>query len=133
MVKARLEKAKRLLDLSRDLQRLEEDRLVQLRNRKAEIAVQQEELIGSLDSDTSLQGLLMPVIVRRLKGLGDEAMLVEQDIERRTSSLRSLATRTKYAERLSRNYQQQHTRMEGEKELLDVIERVLRTTGARLP
>jgi len=133
MVKARLEKAKRLLDLSRDLQRLEEDRLVQLRNRKAEIAVQQEELIGSLDSDTSLQGLLMPVIVRRLKGLGDEATLVEQDIERRTSSLRSLATRTKYAERLSRNYQQQHTRMEGEKELLDVIERVLRTTGARLP
>jgi len=133
MVKARLEKAKRLLDLSRDLQRLEEDRLVQLRNRKAEIAVQQEELIGSLDSDTSLQGLLMPVIVRRLKGLGEEAMLVEQDIERRTSSLRSLATRTKYAERLSRNYQQQHTRMEGEKELLDVIERVLRTTGARLP
>jgi len=133
MVKARLEKAKRLLDLSRDLQRLEEDRLVQLRNRKAEIAVQQEELIGSLDSDTSLQGLLMPVIVRRLKGLGDEAMLVEQDIERRTSSLRSLATRTKYAERLSRNYQQQHTRMEGEKELLNVIERVLRTTGARLP
>lgn len=133
MVKARLEKAKRLLDLSRDLQRLEEDRLAQLRNRKAEIAVQQEELIGSLDSDTSLQGLLMPVIVRRLKGLGDEATLVEQDIERRTSSLRSLATRTKYAERLSRNYQQQHTRMEGEKELLDVIERVLRTTGARLP
>ena len=133
MIKARLEKAKRLLDLSCDLQRLEEERLARLRNRQAEIATQQEELVGSLNSDASLQGLLMPVIVRRLKGLGDEATLVEQDIERRTSALRGLATRTKYAERLSRNYQQQHTRIEGEKELLDVIERILRTDGARLP
>jgi len=133
MIKARMEKAKRLLDLSRDLQRLEEDRLVRLRNRQAEIATQQEELVGSLNSDGGLQGLLMPVIVRRLKALGDEAVLVEQDIERRASALRGLATRTKYAERLSRGYEQQNKRMEAQRDLLDVIERILRNDNASLP
>lgn len=133
MVKVRLQKAKRLLDVQRSLQRLEEDRVTGLKGRQSELAAMQEEVVGALSDDEGLQGLFTPVIVRRLKSLSEESVRVTEELDRRSNALRALATRTKFAERLVRAYEQQHTRAVSDKELIDVIERLIRADDASLP
>lgn len=133
MVKSRLQKAKRLLDVQRSLQRLEEERVAGLKGRQSDLAARQEEVVGALSEDEGLQGLFTPVIVRRLKSLGEETVRVTEELERRSKSLLTLAARRKYAERLVRAYQQQHSRAVADKELIDVIERLLRVDDASLP
>ena len=46
MTKARLQKAKRLLDIHQDLRRLEEARISGLKARQVELLARQEELFG---------------------------------------------------------------------------------------
>lgn len=133
MIEARLKNARRLLDLHKGLQRLEEERITGLRSRQAELAALQGELCGSLNTDEGPQGLFVPVIVRRLKSLSEESVRVAEELERRSRALSVLASRTKCAERLSRTYEQRHARARAEKELLDVIERITRPEGASLP
>lgn len=133
MVKVRLQKAKRLLDVQRSLQRLEEDRVTGLKGRQSELAAMQEEIVGALSGDEGLQGLFTPVIVRRLKVLSEESVRVGEELDRRSNALRALATRTKFAERLVRTYEQQHNRAMSDKELMDVIERLIRVDDASLP
>ncbi|MEI9899769.1 MAG: hypothetical protein WDN31_06040 [Hyphomicrobium sp.] len=133
MIKARMRKAQRLLDVQQDLQRLEEERIAGLKRRQAELAALQEETIGALGDDGGPQGLFISVIVKRLKALAEEALRVDEDLQRRSRALRALATRTKYAERLVRNYEQQHDKVVAERDLMDVIERALRIDDASLP
>jgi hypothetical protein len=133
MIEVRLKKARRLLELNTSLQRLEEQRIAGLRSRQAELAALQEEVAGSLNADDGLRGLFVPLIVRRLKSLGEESARLAEELERRSRALGVLARRTKHAERLSRTYEQQHARIRAEKELLDVIERIARPEDASLP
>lgn len=133
MIEARLRKARRLLDLHKGLQRLEEERITGLRSRQAELAALQEELCGSLNMDDGQRAPFIPVIVRRLKSLSEESVRIAEELERRSRALSLLAARTKCAERLSRTYEQRHTRARAEKELLDVIERLTRPGDASLP
>jgi hypothetical protein len=133
MLEARLKKARRLLDLHRDLQRLEEERISGLRHRQDELAVLQEEIFNSLNGDGCLQGLFAPMIVRRLKSLGDESLRVAEELKRRSEALLAIAARTKHAERLARTYEQTHNRASAERELRDIIERIARPEDASLP
>ena len=133
MTGARLQKAQRLHDVQKGLQRLEEERIAVLRNRQAELASLQEEIVGSLNADERIQDLLVPVIVRRLKSLSAESTRLAAELERRYLALRTIASRTKCAERLSHTYEQQHARACAEKELRDIIERIARSDDASLP
>jgi hypothetical protein len=133
MPAARLAKARRLLDLNKDLQRLEEHRVAGLRNRQAELAALQEEIFNALSGDGGLQGLFTPMIVRRLKALGEESVRIADELERRSAALLAIAARTKHAERLSRTYEQEHSRAQAARELRDIIERVVRGDNASLP
>ncbi len=133
MIEARLRKAKRLLDVQMDMQRLEEEHIAGLKRRRDELAAEQQETLDALGSDGGLQGLFMSVIVKRFKTLGEEATRVDSELLARSDALRELATRTKFAERLVRNYEQQHGRIVAEKELMDIIERTLRSGDASLP
>lgn len=133
MIEARMQKAQRLHRIHKNLQRLEEERVAGLQRRLAELEMRQEEIVNSLNSDGELQSMFMPMIVRRLKALREESGRVAEEIERRVRALRSMAARTKYAERLSDTYEQQHERAREEKELLDVIERATRSGDASLP
>lgn len=133
MTRARMQKAKRILDVQRGLKRLEEERVAGLRGRQSELAAMQEEIVSALNGDDRLQGLFTPVIVRRLQSLGEETARITEELERRSQSLRALATRTRFAERLVRTYERQHTRAVADKELLDIIERLARIDDASLP
>jgi hypothetical protein len=133
MIEARLQKARRLHRIHKSIQRLEEERIAGLRRRQAELAMQQEETVNSLSADGDLQGIFMPMIVRRLKALREEAGRIDAEIERRLRALQGIAARTKYAERLSDNYDEQRERALEQKELRDVIERATRAKDASLP
>ena len=133
MIAARMRKARRLLDLHQTLQRMEEERIAGLKSRQAELLAEQNEMVGSLSSDDGLHSKFMPLIVRRLKTLGEEATRVGNEIEGRERGLRALAARSKYAERVSRALEQQHTKARAEKELLDIIERSIQPDDASLP
>jgi hypothetical protein len=73
------------------------------------------------------------MIVKRLKLLGEESVRVDTEIHRRSQILLALAGRTKQAERLLRALEQQYERAMSDKELLDMIERALRSDDASLP
>jgi hypothetical protein len=133
MTEARMRKAQRLHSVQKSLQRLEEDRISILRNRQAELASLQEEIIGSLNSDEMVQDLLVSAIVRRLKSLNEESVRLAAELERRYQALRTIAPRTKCAERLSNTYEQQHEHARAEKELRDIIERIAHSEYASLP
>lgn len=133
MLAARLKKARRLLDLHNDLQRLEEQRIAALRRREVELATMQEELVGTLNGEAGLQGLFMPSIVKRMKSLSEEAVRVGEELKRRLVALQTIAARAKHAERLSRTYEEEYARVEAAQELRDIIERVARPRDASLP
>jgi hypothetical protein len=133
MLAARREKARRLLDLHRDLQRLEEQRIAALRGREIELATMQEELVGTLSGEGGLTSLFTSSIVKRLKSLSEEAVRVGEEIKRRTAMLQTIAARTKHAERMSRTYEQEYARVQAAQELRDIIERVARPPDASLP
>ena len=133
MTEARMRKAQRLHDVQKGLQRLEEGRISVLRSRQAEIASLQEEIIGSLNSDGQIQDVLVSAIVRRLKALSEESIRLAAELERCYQALRTIAPRTKCAERLSNTYEQQHARASAEKELRDIIERIAHSEYASLP
>ena len=133
MMKARIRKAQRLLELQRGLQRLEEGKIAGLKSRQAELATLQEDLISALNTDDGPQGLLVVAIVRRLRSLGEETALLAEELERRYATLRTHTARAKYAERRSRTCEEQHAKAQAQKELLEVIERALRSENASLP
>jgi hypothetical protein len=133
MIRARIRKAQRLLELQRGLQRIEEAKIAGLRSRQAELVALQEDLVNALNADEGPQGLLVVAIVRRLKNLGEEAARLGEELERRYETLRGHASRAKVAERRSRTYEEQHARDRAKKELLDVIDQIIRPGNARLP
>jgi hypothetical protein len=133
MTGARLQKAQRLHDVQKGLQRLEGQRIAVLRNRQEELASLQEEIVGSLNADERIQDLLVPVVVRRLKSLSAESTRLALELERRYQALRMIASRTKCAERLSHTCEQEHARACAEKELRDIIERIAQSEYASLP
>jgi asparagine synthetase B (glutamine-hydrolysing) len=128
-----MRKAQRLHNVQKSLQRLEEDRISVLQSRQAELASLQEEIVGALNTDEAVQDLLVSAIVRRLKSLNEESMRLAAELERRYQALRTIAPRTKCAERLSNTYEQQHERALAEKELRDIIERIAHSEYASLP
>ncbi|WP_072370950.1 hypothetical protein [Hyphomicrobium sp. NDB2Meth4] len=129
MIKQRLKKAKRLHDVQESLQQIEEERIARLRARKDDIARQQSEIVSALSADAGLERLY----VGRLKSLSEESTRIDKEIEFRSRTLLAIATRTKFAERLVRNYAQQDAKVDAEKQLLDIIDRIARGDDASLP
>lgn len=129
MIKQRLKKAKRLHDVQESLQQIEEERIARLRARKDDIARQQSDIVSALSADAGLERLY----VGRLKSLSEESTRIDKEIEFRSRALLAIATRTKFAERLVRNYAQQDAKVDAEKQLLDIIDRIARGDDASLP
>jgi hypothetical protein len=129
MTKARIHKAQRLLELQRGLQRLEEGKIAGLKSRQAELATLQEDLITALNADDGPQDCSSSPCAPR--NLGEETAS-RQELERRYATPGPTG-RAKYAERRSRAYEEQHARARAQKELLEVIERAIRSEDASLP
>lgn len=133
MTRIRLEKAQRLLKLNREMQKLEEEKLVSARGQQAELREEQDNLIDTLSGVSDMQALPTPMVLQRLRKLEDRQRALEVEITARSTSLRTVATRAKFSERLTKEYELQHKRAVEEKALHEVIERVLRKSDASLP
>ncbi|MBI1648750.1 hypothetical protein [Hyphomicrobium sulfonivorans] len=133
MTRIRLEKAQRLLKLNREMQKLEEEKLVSARGQQAELREEQDNLIDTLSGVSDMQALPTPMVLQRLRKLEDRQRALETEITARSTSLRTVATRAKFSERLTKEYELQHKRAVEEKALHEVIERVLRKSDASLP
>jgi hypothetical protein len=133
MTQARLRKAKRLLEVQREMQRLEEGRVAALRARQGEIATEQEEIVAALNADEALQGLFVAATARRLKRLSEEETRVTQDVEQRTAALRTQAGRTRYAEKQAEACERELEAAAAKNDLLEIIERSVRAKDASLP
>lgn len=131
--KARLQKARRLLEVQKGMKRLEEAKIAGLQSRQAELKELQEEFIGTLNSDAGPSALLVDAVLSRLKKLGEEAAQIAEELEQRMEALRAHTGRARQAEQRFRTYEQQHERGLAQKELLEVIERALRADDASLP
>ena len=133
MAETRLKRAKRLLEVQEQMKRLEEARVAGLQIRQSEIATLQEEMVTALNRDDSPSGLMVTAIVRRLKSLNEEVARNAEELKRRMAELQTHAGRAKWAERRFQDYEQQATRIRTQKELLDLIERIITPKDASLP
>ena len=133
MVETRMERARRLLQVQEQLKRLEEARVAGLQLRQSEIAALQEELVSALNRDDGPSGLMVTAIVRRLKSLNEETSRNVEELNGRMAELQIHAGRAKWAERRFRDYEQQVNRIRTQKELLDLIERIITPKDASLP
>ncbi|MDH4983630.1 hypothetical protein [Hyphomicrobium sp. D-2] len=133
MTRIRLAKAQRLLKLNREMQKLEEEKLTSARWQQAELREEQGNLIETLSGAAEMQTLPTPMVLKRLRKLDDQQRALETEITARSASLRTVATRAKFSERLTKEYEVQHKRAVEEKALLEAIERILMKGDASLP
>lgn len=125
MTQDRLRKARRLLDVQRQMQRLEEMKVAETRQRQAEAVAQQEEIVAALNGADALQGLFVAQTARRLKSLSEEERRLELEVTRRMGLLRAQAGRTKVAERQLGAREEHAAKAKAQKELVEIIERIV--------
>jgi CRP-like cAMP-binding protein len=98
---ARARKVNRILGVQRQLQRIEEYRLAELRGRLEQLGSDQRELIAALNEDDALQGLFIDSMARRLKSLSDAASKTAAETEAQAARLLEQSGRLACAERLA--------------------------------
>jgi hypothetical protein len=117
-------KVHRILAVQRQLYRIEEWKLADLRRRLEDLEAGERGLIGALNEDDALQGLFLDALARRLRVLAEEAAGLGEEAEARTARLLEHAARRLCAERLAETADRRARQAAGKRELADIIERV---------
>lgn len=129
----RVKRARRLLGVLTQLQRLEEQKKIELQRQHRELETSQEEVIKALNQDDALHGLFVDTTARLLKRLSQEARRVEEARDRQSQKILDRASKVKTAERLHEKLDYQAARARKEEELRDIIERYVGRKSASLP
>jgi hypothetical protein len=119
----------RILAIERQLQRVQEWKLAELRRNLAALEASQQDLIRALDDDDALQGLFIDALARRLRSLGEEASRVGRETEDQAVLLLQHSARMLCAERLADAVNREAERSNEKGRLLEVIERVAGATA----
>src|SRR5688572_10413862 len=94
-------KIHRILDVQRQLHRIEEWRLADLERALQELAATEQALIHALNEDDALQGLFIDATARRLASIAEEAARVGEEKAAQEQRLLEEAARKVCAERLA--------------------------------
>lgn len=129
----RLKRTRRFLGVLMQLQRLEEQKKIELQRKQRELEMSQEEVIRALNKDDALHGLFIDQTSRLLKRLSQEARRVEDARERQSQKILDRAAKVKTAERLEEKLDYHVARVRKEEELRDIIERYVGRKSASLP
>jgi hypothetical protein len=129
----RVKRARRLLDVLRQLHEIEEHRKLVLQRRYDELEQSQRDVIQNLNRDDALYGMFIDTSARFLKSLAQEARRVADAKDLQTQRVHERATKMKTAERLASTLDQRVQRSTKERELYDIIERYAGRPGASLP
>jgi hypothetical protein len=119
---SRAQRAGRLLDVMKQLHRVEEYRKIELERRLNELDNTQREVIHALNTDDALHGLFVDTTARFLRSVATEAQKVARAHEVQSQKLLENASKMKQAERLKETLDRDERRAESETQLLDIIE-----------
>lgn len=100
MAQSRSDRIRRLVDVQRQLHRAEEWRLGEIQAQVDQIAADQHELIGLLNSDAGLHGLFMDATVNRLRSLAEQAIQADLQKQQQSQKVIEAGAHLKAAERL---------------------------------
>jgi hypothetical protein len=132
-METRARRARRLLDVLRQLHEIEERKKLELEIRQKELERSQREAMRALDADDALHGLFVDTTARFLKSLARQAREVAEAHDVHSKRLLDRAVRMRAAERLKGSLEQHAASRRNERELSDIIERYAGWKGASLP
>jgi hypothetical protein len=118
----RAQRMERLCDVQRQLHRIEEWKLCEIKRRLAGAEETRDELLAALDRDGTLQGLFYGACARRLDALARAAEEARREQEAQTATILEQAARLKAAERISADLSQRERSVAERTLLLDLIE-----------
>jgi hypothetical protein len=124
-VASRAEKAKRIVAVQKQLQRIEDWKMLELKRRLKELEASQEDMIKAQSEDDIIRGELVDLAVRRLRSLVRETgqVSVERDVQ--AARVLDQANKLKLAERLEGDAVKEAERVSGHKQLAEIIESFL--------
>jgi uncharacterized small protein (DUF1192 family) len=131
-MKERARTARRILEVQRQMHRLEEVKFAQLQQRMARLEKEQLELTQALSQDDALHGLFVDVTVRRIAALKAEANRLKPEWQARAEKLIEHGGRVRNAERLSDELDLELRRLAERAELEEVLEVGIVRTDASL-
>jgi hypothetical protein len=118
-------KAHRILDVQRQLHRIEEWKMSDLQRQLEELDASQQSLIRALNDDDALQGLFIDMTARRLHALSEQASDVGRAQQEQAQRLEDRAAQVISAERLCEGLDQEALLEDGKRQLRDILERVI--------
>lgn len=127
---SRARRAGRLLDVLKQLHRIEEHRKIELERQLTELEDSTREVIHSLNTDDALHGLFVDTTARYLRSLARDAQQVARAHEAQSQKLLENATKVRQAERLKETLDENQRRAENEAQLLDIIEQHARDSAS---
>ncbi len=120
-MKARANAAQRILEVQRQLHRLEELKFAQLQQKMTRLEAEQRELTQALSEDDALHGLFVDMTVRRLLAIKAEAGRLKPEWQAGAQSLIEHGGRARNAERLCDELGLELRRLEERAELEEVL------------
>jgi hypothetical protein len=121
-VTKRIDKAKRIVAVQKQLQRIEDWKMVELQRRLTELEASQEATIRAMSEEDIIQGELVELAVRRLRSLVRETGEVTVEKEAQATRVLDQTSKLKLAERLQGAAAREDARVTGQKQLADIIE-----------
>jgi replicative DNA helicase len=118
-------KVHRILDVQRQLHRIEEWRLADIERALADLAATEQDLIRALNADDALQGLFIDALARRLASIAEEAARVGDEKTAQEQRLLEQAARKVCAERLAQAVDREVAQDADKRALIDAIERFI--------
>lgn len=118
----RTDKTKRIVAVQKQLQRIEDWKMVELQRRLNELETSQEDTIRALSEEEIMRGELVELAVRRLRSLVRETGEVGREKDAQAARLLDQTGKLKLAERLQGAAAREDARVAGQKQLADIIE-----------
>ena len=128
--KSRAQRASRLLDVMKQLHRIEEYRKVEMERRLDELENSQREVIHALNTDDALHGLFVDTTARFLRSLATEAQKVARANDLQAQRLLENTSKVKQAERQKETLDKDERRVEDQTQLQDIIEHHTRDSAS---
>jgi hypothetical protein len=121
-MKDRARAAERIVNVQKQLHRIEEIKYAQIQQKLAQAETDQLELTRALSEDEALHGLFVDMTVRRLIALRQEAARLGVELEEQAKALIEHGGRLKNAERLRDDLGVEVRRVDERKELERILE-----------
>lgn len=129
----RLKSVRRISHVQRQLQRVAEWKLQELRQQEDELRVAQQQVIGALNEETGLHGQFVHAMARHLTQLAVQSDSLAASRKRQDALVREQTGRLKQAERMENAVAREDARTREKEALSDLIDMIAGHPGTSLP